>query len=97
MDVRNITVTNPSDTGTTVIYITPTPPSTMPEEGTEGLVKYGSERTLNNGNNRRDVVSSLPVEETINGEKYYYFYYVKEVKAPAGFSVSYEGNNGTGQ
>jgi LPXTG-motif cell wall-anchored protein len=69
----------------------------MPEEGTEGLVKYGSERTLNNGNNWKDVVSSLPVEETINGEKYYYFYYVKEVKAPAGFSVSYEGNNGTGQ
>lgn len=97
MDVRNITVTNPSDTGTTVIYTTPTPPSTMPEEGTEGLVKYGSERTLNNGNNWKDVVSSLPVEETINGEKYYYFYYVKEVKAPAGFSVSYEGNNGTGQ
>ena len=55
----------------------------MPEEGTEGLVKYGSERTLNNGNNWKDVVSSLPVEETIDGEKYYYFYYVKEVKAPA--------------
>lgn len=97
MDIRNITITNPTNVDTTDVYTMPTPPSTMPEEGSEGLVKYGDERVLNSQMNWKDIVNGLPVQTIINGETYYYFYYVKEVKAPAGFSVSYEGNNGTGQ
>jgi fibro-slime domain-containing protein/LPXTG-motif cell wall-anchored protein len=97
MDIRNILITNPANGGTTDVYNVPTPPSTMPEEGTEGLVKYGDEKVLNDQNNWKDKIENLPLQTTIDGEPYYYFYYVKEVDAPAGFTVSYEGNNGTGQ
>ena len=97
MDIRNTTILNPSSGGTTDIYNVPTPPTTMPDENTEGLVKYGDEITLNNGNEWKKAVGNLPLQTIENGEIYYYFYYAKEVNPPAGFSVSYEGNNGTGQ
>lgn len=97
MDIRNVTITNPTSGGTTDVYNVPTPPTTMPDENTEGLVKYGDEIILNNANSWKNKVDELPLQTTINGEIYYYFYYVKEVDAPAGFTVSYEGNNGTGQ
>lgn len=97
MDIRGVTITNPPSGGTTDVYNVPTPPTTMPAENAEGLETYGSPITLNNANSWKKEVDNLPLQTVIDGEVYYYFYYVKEINPPAGFTVSYEGNNGTGQ
>ena len=52
--------------------------------------------TLNFANNWRDHFDNLPDVETIEGQPFYYRYYVKEIAAPDGFETTYSANNTAG-
>lgn len=95
MDIRNIVTSEPTPTGTTTITTKPTPPEKMPAIGTEGLTTYGDPKTITASNHWETTFPDLPVQTTENGKTYYYFYYVKEVDGPPGFTTTDEGNDGT--
>ena len=57
---------------------------------------YDQTATLSRGNGWQIVYPNIKAEETINGNFYFYKYYVDEISAIPGFTVSYSDNNTEG-
>ncbi|WP_329886990.1 SpaA isopeptide-forming pilin-related protein [Pseudoramibacter sp. HA2172] len=96
MDYIEISTAGSSSGGTTTITTKPTPPKKMSDiQDTENLKAYPNGEATLTANGWSHTFGDLPVQTTENGKTYYYFYYVKEVDGPSGFTTTYEGNDGT--
>lgn len=96
MDYIEISTAGSSSGGTTTITTKPTPPKKMSDiQDTENLKAYPNGEATLTANGWSHTFGDLPVQTTESGKTYYYFYYVKEVDGPSGFTTTYEGNDGT--